>query len=1107
MAGTADLLAVELARMLSPARERLETGQVPELFHDLGLPLPQGVVEAPAVAAAISDATAALAEVPGKLEVLVTAIKSGDTIQIAAASAELLPLVSRGFDAVRELAVAVKDFVAADTVSDPIREVLTELPQRLVEFCAVTYLLEQRPTLGTFLALTGLIDNTPMGADGDRPAYVSKRIRFDRLEGLLQDPAMMLEHLYQWGSPTTPLDAPLLLGRLRDLLKALGVQAALASTAPGQPPELSAFLFRIKPADPSAVPTTLLVILDVFNFSNLDIALPIGRSWDARLRGSGILDLGAELLIEAPATLRPQAPAPGVSGELTIALNRTPQGPGPVVLFGSPTSTRLTAASLNAAFGASFTAQGTGVRAGLEVDASVSSGKMVITFGGADGFLSTVLPGAIELDFDLGIRWSEVDGLTLKGGAGLMATVPLALTLGPLRLDRVDLAVRPGADGIALDLRIAGDISLGPFGASVEGTGAGVGLALKNGNLGPVDLSTKFLPPTGLGLSVDAGPVNGGGFIRFNEPAGRYSGSFEVKLGVVGVEATALLDTRMPGGQRGFALLVLMRASFPPIQLGFGFALSAVGGLIALNRHMDIDALRNRLATGTAGRILAPEDPVRNAPVLLSDLAAVFPPAEGVVVVGPTLQLSWAELVRFDIGIFIELPGPRKVVMLGSARAGIDNPGGGRPYLQIRLDILGVLDFAAQSLSFDAVLIDSHLLEILELTGGAAFRMSWGAEPFVVLTVGGFHPAYSPAPLVFPSSLTRIAMVRGTPKDFLYFRFEGYFAITTNTLQFGAAVEVIISLGSFNIRGFLGFDALIQFQPFHFEFSIAASVKVRYKKHNLGGLTLRGKLSGPGPVVFRGKVCFEILWFDICFEETFKLGSSVPPAVTPVESAVTELTRELEEPGNIRAIAGTDNRVVVEPAKNTSLPVVSPLGQATWTQERAPLDLLLQRFEGAPLTRAETVTAAGPLVTGQEVNWFAPGSFTELVDADALNRRAFERLHGGVRISAAGTASGPSASIPVRVKQIRLPAPLPVRLTALAMPAWLLRATAGRIGAIERDVVIPALTVRDEAWKVHAPTGGVVADGLSQTQAHQLAKVAGAGSAVAAADVVPAMAF
>jgi hypothetical protein len=531
-----------------------------------------------------------------------------------------------------------------------------------------------------------------------------------------------------------------------------------------------------------------------------------------------------------------------------------------------------------------------------------------------------------------------------------------------------------------------------------------------------------------------------------------------------------------------------------------------VRGLLALNRQVDVDALRSRMASGAAGRILAPEDPIRNAPVLLADLAAVFPPTPGVAVVGPTLQLSWVELVRFDLGVFIELPGPRRIVLLGSARAAIENPGGGRPYLQIRLDIVGVIDFAQQLVAFDAVLIDSHILGILELTGGAAFRLSWGAEPYVVLTVGGFHPAYNPAPLVFPSSLTRIAMVRGTPGDFLYFRFEGYFAVTTNTLQFGAAVEVIISLGPFNIRGFLAFDALIRFEPFHFQFSIHASVKVRWKSHNLGGLDLSGELSGPGPVVFHGKVCFEILWFDICFEETFRLGSSTPPAVHPVASAVAELAAELGDPKNVRSTGATDARVAVEPARNSALPVVSPLGQALWSQTRAPLDLLLQRFEGAPLVHAETVTATGPQITGPAVDWFAPGGFADLSDADALNRRAFERLHAGVQLGADGSDRGPASLLTVMVRVIRLPAP-ETMLTAVALPGWFQAAVVGRTGVGERAEVVPVLAVRDEEWAVHGTGGGVVVAGVSQAQAHQLATVGAAGTAVAAGDHIGALAF
>jgi hypothetical protein len=66
---------------------------------------------------------------------------------------------------------------------------------------------------------------------------------------------------------------------------------------------------------------------------------------------------------------------------------------------------------------------------------------------------------------------------------------------------------------------------------------------------------------------------------------------------------------------------------------------------------------------------------------------------------------------------------------------------------------------------------------------------------------------------------------------------------------------------------------------------------------------------------------------------------------------------------------------------------------------------------------------------------------------------------------------------------------------------------AGRNGATERDTVVPATAVRDEAWVVHGAGGGVLAGGLSQAQAHQMATVGRAGVAVATADRVAALAF
>src|ERR671922_167568 len=77
-------------------------------------------------------------------------------------------------------------------------------------------------------------------------------------------------------------------------------------------------------------------------------------------------------------------------------------------------------------------------------------------------------------------------------------------------------------------------------------------------------------------------------------------------------------------------------------------------------------------------------------------LAAFFPAQEGSFVVGPTFELAWikvegADLFAVDAGLVIELPGPRRIVVVGSARSQLGPPAA--PLLYLRIDVLGVLDF------------------------------------------------------------------------------------------------------------------------------------------------------------------------------------------------------------------------------------------------------------------------------------------------------------------------------------------------------------------------------------------------------------------------------
>ena len=175
---------------------------------------------------------------------------------------------------------------------------------------------------------------------------------------------------------------------------------------------------------------------------------------------------------------------------------------------------------------------------------------------------------------------------------------------------------------------VTGGASIGPVTASVADVGAEVALKFSRGNLGPVDLSARFMPPKGIGLSVDArGVVTGGGFLFRDEARSLYAGVMQLSLrDDITLKAFGLIATRMPDGSRGYSLIVFITAEdFRPIPLPLGFRLLGIGGMVGVNRTFDEDALRQGLKNGTLATLLFPRDPVGNAPALIRNLSSAFP--------------------------------------------------------------------------------------------------------------------------------------------------------------------------------------------------------------------------------------------------------------------------------------------------------------------------------------------------------------------------------------------------------------------------------------------------------------------------------------------------
>ena len=544
--------------------------------------------------------------------------------------------------------------------------------------------------------------------DWDEPAIefpVTRRrtIRTDRLHGLLEDPAGVPGDVFEWASAS--FDGSAVLQRLEELLRASGLTTTLGARID---------LEAVAPPDgppPAAEVLDVPVYAAGAEYGTVEFGLvlaPLGPS------AFGGADAGVALTPRAGGATEFDFPLSAttalvlsgdmdLSGTVRIAfrpggarLELDPYGDGDGVLSGAPTATlRYSPAGglvlLAQAGLVTVTVDALALTLGLEdhgaglvpsVGAALEGGRLELAPGDADGFLRSVLPSA-SAPFEFGLTWTPDGGFQLQGGSGLAVILPIDANLGPVRLDALAVAVTAdGTDGLALTATLTAAVTLGPLVATVEGIGldAAARVAEAGGNLGPLQLDPlRFVPPTGLGLAVEVeDAASGGGFLALDADEGRYSGAAELEILGVGLEAAGVLLTKLPAGGEAWSLFLSLSARFTGLQLGFGFTLNGVGGLVGVNRGVDEDALGAAVRSGALNAVLFPEDPIADAPIILDSIESVFPPIGGQYVIGPVVNIGWGTptLVEIDAGVAIQLPQPLAVSLLGALSAVL--PAGGR---------------------------------------------------------------------------------------------------------------------------------------------------------------------------------------------------------------------------------------------------------------------------------------------------------------------------------------------------------------------------------------------------------------------------------------------
>jgi len=597
-----------------------------------------------------------------------------------------------------------------------------------------------------------------------------------------------------------------------------------------------------------------------------------------------------------------------------------------------------------------------------------------------------------------------------NGSGGLELNIPVHVSIGPIQFSSIDVSITPTSKYLPLNVGANITCKLDPLVIVVQGIGITADFSFpgSGGNLGPVDIGVGFKAPNGLGLSVDSGGLKGGGFLKIDQAKGEYFGALELEFNeLFSLKAFGIVNTRMPDGSEGFSLLILITAEFTPVQLGFGFTLNGVGGLLGLNRTARLDILREGVRTNAIKSILFPEDIIGNIDRIVSDVKAVFPVQRDNFVICPMGKFGWGTpaIITLEVGLLLEVP-VTGFAILGVLKAVL--PQEDVPLLKLQINFIGIIDFDNRTISFDGTLYDSRLLAYT-LSGDMAFRLSYGDNPLFVLSVGGFHPAFceAPADLQHMQRLT-ISLLNTSNARLMV---QTYFAVTSNTVQNGARAELFAgSAGGFNILGHIGYDVLFQFEPFHLVADFSAGLALRRGTSVLMSISASGQLSGPSPWDAHGRASISLFFFSVSvsFHETWGDTVSVPPAV--IADVTQMLSDALQQESNWKAVLPSYNKLQVTVRTITSArTVVHPFGILTFSQRIVPLNINIEKFGNQqPDTKFFAIkTSDEALATEEASESFAPANFFNLKDADKLSRPSFEPMSSGFRITGSSQLQAP----------------------------------------------------------------------------------------------------
>lgn len=753
----------------------------------------------------------------------------------------------------------------------------------------------------------------------------------------------------------------------------------------------------------------------------------------------------------------------------------------------------------------------------------------------SDPLLAKVMPGSEDPKATTltTVSLDSGQGFYLGDGRGNeKAVLPMRFSFPGVELREVAFGLRrnPAREVTGFELTTSIAAKLGDvIGLQIVGAGFIVSLAGQVEHQAVFDLPVSPRWPDAVGLRVKAGPVTGGGFIERVERTYQVEGQ-EVKRiefgGVVqlqilkfGVSAIVILSPDP------FSLVLVIGVRFPvAIDLSMGFTLNGIGGILAINRGLDLEALRSGMKEHILDKMLFPDNPVAEAPKLLDKVAHVFPPKDGGFVFGPIVELGWgsqAKFVEMKLGVVLALPDPM-IVILGSLRVRV--PTKEAPITDIRADVFVAI--TPDYLLLFASMRDSTIAGI-KIGGDLGLYIQWSGSGAFEFSIGGFHPEYAALTGGKPKlgAMDRVT-IDLSPSKAVSLVIKAYFAITAGSVMLGVDGRLDADFAIIRAKAWLTLDMIFIWSPrFAFKISIEVGVEVELLGFTLCSIVFRGLLEGTTPFRLAGHIKVDV-WFLPTFDEDLgpiEWGERPKPIGVKVDAlAIAAKAMNEDDAWKVQLPDHAAQLVTLAEVDDIDGRIAHPLAGLEVSQTQVPLGVRISRIGSSPV-KADMVTIGTPLATpnaglvgavSELRTAFAPGQFFELEGESLLARSGFEDMVGGCRIAAATTPEV-GASKPSKVAYqtyVRNPAEPSAMLEyagafAKLASSYATKTNVGRavaeVGNPYVQVAAPAagVTVAPKGTSIiaDAATGATLLPGLGQLGATQAALVTSAINAESAA--------